>query len=206
MVGCCAHRSNQFMGYVLSLSRLPVQFLIRGYIGTGRPIAIADNQFDTAVPSCDALSGEDLTHAPPRSFVYGHLCRLVQLRGKMGDVLNNLVKRKPDQYPVDMELSELQSQMTSFYHALPPSLVFNIHNFRRFSTHNQAAVFLLLHVMFHSVITLLHRPSLLRSFTPDVALPLANNVDLSRSVSCPSLHLYSGFASDGGQTVRTLYR
>lgn len=101
----------------------------------------------------------------------------------MGDVLNNLVKRKSSEYPVDMELSELQSQMTSFYQSLPPSLVFTIQNFRRFSNHEQASTFLLLHVMFHSVITTLHRPSLLRSFTPDVALPLASNVDLSRSVS-----------------------
>lgn len=39
--------------------------------------------------------------------------------------------------------------------------------------------------MFHSVITLLHRPSLLQNFTPDVTLPLAASIDLSRSVRFP---------------------
>ena len=75
--------------------------------------------------------------------------------------------------------------MTMFYQSLPPSLIFNIQNFRRYSCHNQAAVFLLLHAMFHSVITLLHRPSLLQNFTPDVTLPLETSIDLSRSVRSP---------------------
>ncbi|CAE6418786.1 unnamed protein product [Rhizoctonia solani] len=149
--------------------------------GTGRPIAIADDQFDTALPVVSQES-EDPAKPPSASFVFGHLCRLVQLRGKLGDVLNNKVKR---QSSLDLnetfELSQLQHQMTAFYQSLPPSLVFNIQNFRRYSCHNQAAVFLLLHAMFHSVITLLHRPSLLQNFTPDVTLPLATSIDLSRS-------------------------
>ncbi|QRV87544.1 ubiquinol-cytochrome C reductase complex 14kD subunit [Ceratobasidium sp. AG-Ba] len=149
--------------------------------GTGRPIAIADDQFDTALPALTSTS-EDSSHPPPTSFVFGHLCRLVQLRGKLGDVLNNKVKR-PGALDLDetFELSQLQHQMTTFYQSLPPSLVFNIQNFRRYSCHNQAAIFLLLHAMFHSVITLLHRPSLLQNFTPDVTLPLATSIDLSRS-------------------------
>ncbi|KAG8762808.1 hypothetical protein FRC11_007682 [Ceratobasidium sp. 423] len=149
--------------------------------GTGRPIAIADDQFDTALPAV-SQENEDPAKPPSTSFVFGHLCRLVQLRGKLGDVLNNKVKR---QSSLDLnetfELSQLQHQMTAFYQSLPPSLVFNIQNFRRYSCHNQAAVFLLLHAMFHSVITLLHRPSLLQNFTPDVTLPLATSIDLSRS-------------------------
>ncbi|KAG9123135.1 hypothetical protein FRC07_000189 [Ceratobasidium sp. 392] len=106
-----------------------------------------------------------------------------RLRGKLGDVLNNKVKRQGSPLDLDetFELSQLQHQMTSFYQSLPPSLVFNIQNFRRYSCHNQAAIFLLLHAMFHSVITLLHRPSLLQNFTPDVTLPLATSIDLSRS-------------------------
>lgn len=101
----------------------------------------------------------------------------------MGDVLNNqAVRRKDKEYPVGMELSELQSHMTFFYQSLPPTLLFTMQNFRRFSKHEQAPTFILLHVMFHSVITLLHRPALLRSFTPNVALPIASNIDLSRSV------------------------
>ncbi|KAG9102690.1 hypothetical protein FRC06_001437 [Ceratobasidium sp. 370] len=149
--------------------------------GTGRPIAIADDQFDTALPTL--TSNEDPSKPPSTSFVFGHLCSLVQLRGKLGDVLNNNVKRQGSPLDLDetFELSQLQLQMTTFYQSLPPSLVFNIQNFRRYSCHNQAAVFLLLHAMFHSVITLLHRPSLLQNFTPDVTLPLATSIDLSRS-------------------------
>ncbi|KAF8708956.1 Fungal specific transcription factor domain, partial [Rhizoctonia solani] len=149
--------------------------------GTGRPIAIADEQFDTALPAV-SQENEDPTKPPSTSFVFGHLCRLVQLRGKLGDVLNNKVKRQGSlDLDETFELSQLQHQMTVFYQSLPPSLVFNIQNFRRYSCHNQAAVFLLLHAMFHSVITLLHRPSLLQNFTPDVTLPLATSIDLSRS-------------------------
>ncbi|CCO26563.1 putative transcriptional regulatory protein C530,05 [Rhizoctonia solani AG-1 IB] len=149
--------------------------------GTGRPIAIADDQFDTALPAV-SQENEDHTKPPSTSFVFGHLCRLVQLRGKLGDVLNNKVKRQGSlDLDETFELSQLQHQMTMFYQSLPPSLIFNIQNFRRYSCHNQAAVFLLLHAMFHSVITLLHRPSLLQNFTPDVTLPLATSIDLSRS-------------------------
>lgn len=101
----------------------------------------------------------------------------------MGDILNDLVNRNPPEYLMDMDLSELQSQMVNFYQSLPPSLVFNIRNFRRFSNHDQAATFLLMHLIFHSVIILLQRPGLLRGSTPNLALTLAGNVDLSRSVS-----------------------
>ncbi|EUC67392.1 C6 transcription factor [Rhizoctonia solani AG-3 Rhs1AP] len=149
--------------------------------GTGRPIAIADDQFDTALPAA-SQDNEDPSKPPSTSFVFGHLCRLVQLRGKLGDVLNNKIKRQGSlDLDETFELSQLQNQMTVFYQSLPPSLIFNIQNFRRYSCHNQAAVFLLLHAMFHSVITLLHRPSLLQNFTPDVTLPLATSIDLSRS-------------------------
>lgn len=149
-------------------------------------------QFDTVLPTSDSSAAEDFSQPPPPSFVYGHLCRLVQLRGKMGDVLNNqAVKRKDKEYPVGMELSELQSHMTFFYQSLPPTLLFTMQNFKRFSKHDQAATFILLHVMFHSVITLLHRPALLRSFTPNVALPIASNVDLSRSVSASSSYRWT---------------
>ncbi|KAG8928943.1 hypothetical protein FRC01_005150 [Tulasnella sp. 417] len=148
--------------------------------GTGRPIAIADDQFDVGLPLCPVDPHENITQPPPPSLVFGQLASLVQLRGKIGDVLNNLVKKSNDM-TLEMELTQLQYEMTTWYQNLPPSLVFNIHNFRRFSHHKQSPIFLLLHCMFHSVITLLHRPSLLQRFTPAVALPLANSIDMSRS-------------------------
>ncbi|KAG9082071.1 hypothetical protein FS749_007133, partial [Ceratobasidium sp. UAMH 11750] len=67
--------------------------------GTGRPIAIADDQFDTALPTLTC--SEDPSSPPSTSFVFGHLCRLVQLRGKLGDVLNNKVKRQGS--PLDLD-------------------------------------------------------------------------------------------------------
>ncbi|KAG8906055.1 hypothetical protein FRB99_007712 [Tulasnella sp. 403] len=148
--------------------------------GTGRPIAIADNQFDIALPFTPLDPNEDISQPPPPTLVFAHLASLVQLRGKMGDVLNNLVKKNADTI-VEMELSQLQYEMTAWYQNLTPSLVFSIHNFRRFSHHKQAPIFLLLHCMFHSVVALLHRPSLLQCFTPEVTMPLANSIDLSRS-------------------------
>ncbi|KAG8996537.1 hypothetical protein FRB94_008208 [Tulasnella sp. JGI-2019a] len=148
--------------------------------GTGRPIAIADDQFDTILPLPPHDGREDIGTAPSPSLVFGHLASLVMLRGKMGDVLNSLVKRNSD-IVIELELNQLQYEMTTWYQSLPSTLVFNIHNFRRFSSHNQSSTFLLLHCMFHSVITLLHRPSLLQRFTPDVTLPLVNSLDLSRS-------------------------
>ncbi|KAG8889435.1 hypothetical protein FRB98_004331 [Tulasnella sp. 332] len=148
--------------------------------GTGRPIAIADDQFDTILPLPPNDGREDLGTPPSPSLVFGHLASLVMLRGKMGDVLNSLVKRNSD-IVIELELNQLQYEMTTWYQSLPSTLVFNIHNFRRFSSHNQSSTFLLLHCMFHSVVTLLHRPSLLQRFTPDVTLPLVNSLDLSRS-------------------------
>ncbi|KAG8969247.1 hypothetical protein FRC03_003772 [Tulasnella sp. 419] len=148
--------------------------------GTGRPIAIADDQFDTALPV--PFHADDVTKPPPISMVFGQLCGLVQLRGRLGDVLNNLVKRHSETSgSVELQLTQLQYEMTAWYQSLSPSLVFNIQNFRRFVAHQQSSIFLLLHCMFHSVITLLHRPSLLQSFTPEVAISLSNSIDVSRS-------------------------
>jgi hypothetical protein len=74
--------------------------------GTGRPIAIPDDAFDTEPPFVPPLQhGYNHTTPPPPGYVFGHLCRLVQLRGRMGDLINNTVKRKLNTSPVDLELT-----------------------------------------------------------------------------------------------------
>ncbi|KZP01230.1 hypothetical protein CALVIDRAFT_552314 [Calocera viscosa TUFC12733] len=150
--------------------------------GTGRPIAIPDDAFDTEPPFVPPLQhGYNHTHPPPPGYVFGHLCRLVQLRGRMGDLINNTVKRKLNTSPVDLELTSLQYEMMAFYASLPNDLQFNLANFKLYFQANQGALFLLLHVMFHSVLIVLHRPQLLEDFTPDVPRASMPSVELSRS-------------------------
>ncbi|KAG8893767.1 hypothetical protein FRC00_010081, partial [Tulasnella sp. 408] len=72
--------------------------------GTGRPIAIADDQFDVGLPHSPVDPHENITQPPPPSLVFGQLASLVQLRGKIGDVLNNLVKKSNDM-TLEMELT-----------------------------------------------------------------------------------------------------
>ena len=72
-------------------------------------ILLTVQQFDTALPAVTSAN-EDPTKPPSTSFVFGHLCRLVQLRGKLGDVLNNKVKRQGSPLDLDetFELSWVQ--------------------------------------------------------------------------------------------------
>jgi hypothetical protein len=73
--------------------------------------------------------------------------------------------------------------MMAFYASLPNDLQFNLANFKLYFQASQGALFLLLHVMFHSVLIVLHRPQLLEDFTPDVPRASMPSVELSRSVS-----------------------
>ncbi|EJT96846.1 hypothetical protein DACRYDRAFT_112461 [Dacryopinax primogenitus] len=150
--------------------------------GTGRPIAIPDDAFDTEPPFVPPMQhGYNRSTPPPPGYVFGHLCRLVQLRGRMGDLINNTVKRKLNTSPVDLELTSLQYEMMAFYASLPNDLQFNLANFKLYFQASQGALFLLLHVMFHSVLIVLHRPQLLEDFTPDVPRASMPSVELSRS-------------------------
>jgi hypothetical protein len=84
--------------------------------------------------------------------------------------------------------SSVQQDLTRLYQALPVSLQFNVQSFAVAFRCNSSSSFLLLHLLFHSVITLLHRPSLLKEFTPTLSLPFESSLELSRSVS---LHISS---------------
>ena len=61
-------------------------------------------KFDTLLPFTPVDTHEDVSKPPPPSLVFGHLASLVQLRGKMGDVLNNLVKKDAN-LTLEMELT-----------------------------------------------------------------------------------------------------
>ncbi|KAG8863081.1 hypothetical protein FRB96_009261 [Tulasnella sp. 330] len=173
--------------------------------GTGRPIAIADDQvgsdflsnlrvmlpnttlssgskFDTILPLPPNDGREDLGTPPSPSLVFGHLASLVMLRGKMGDVLNSLVKRNSD-IVIELELNLQYPQLPPFFKSQSvfyiSATALHVPLVRK--KMQEAVSPWLTRDLIPSVVTLLHRPSLLQRFTPDVTLPLVNSLDLSRS-------------------------
>lgn len=141
--------------------------------GTGRPVTIRDKEVEIDFPSEEA----SLTYPPP----FPALIRIVQLYGRITDLLNSI----NDVHMVTAEtlsrLLGMEAELTRIYQRLSPNIHFNVQNFRYYSSINQSAVFLLLHFWFHTLIVLLHRPTLLIAFEGRVQELFPKSRELSMS-------------------------
>lgn len=141
--------------------------------GTGRPVTIRDGEVEIDFPSEEA----SLVYPPP----FPALIRVVRLYGRITDLLNSI----SDVHMVTAEtlgrLSGMEAELTKIYQRLSPNIHFNVQNFRYYSSTNQSAVFLLLHFWFHTLIVLLHRPTLLIAFEGRVQELFPNSRELSMS-------------------------
>ena len=127
--------------------------------GAGRRVTIADRDVEIDLPTseeCHASRVESRAQTHP----WPYLIQLLRHRGAISDILN--------EREVTLEQSlELVNQgkhgMAQFFHQLPAGLRFNVTNLRCYSQSHLAPILVMIHCMFHSIICLLHRPSLLRS-------------------------------------------
>lgn len=139
--------------------------------GTGRPVTIRDKEVEIDFPNEEAGS----TYPPP----FPALIRIVQLYGRITDLLNSINDVDMVTGEILNRLSEMELELTVIYQQLSPNLHLNVLNFQYYSSINQSAVFLLLHLWFHTLIVLLHRPTLLIAFEERVQALLPNTRELS---------------------------
>lgn len=126
--------------------------------GTGRPVTLRDRDIEISFPSLDEV---DSTGWP---LPYPALIRVIHLYGRVTDLLNR-IRSPADVTPeLQRQLVAWEDRLTNIYQNLSPKLHFNAVNFQQYVKLNQGTNFLLLHCWFHTLIVLLHQPTLLRTF------------------------------------------
>lgn len=143
--------------------------------GTGRPVTLRDRDIEISFPSLDEVdsSGWPLP--------YPALIRIIHLYGRVTDLLNRI--RSADDITADLQkqLGAWEDRLTGIYQNLSPKLHFNAVNFQQYVKLNQGTNFLLLHCWFHTLIVLLHQPTLLRTFEGTPQSLSTNSRELSMS-------------------------
>jgi hypothetical protein len=145
--------------------------------GTGRPVTLRDRDIEISFPSLDEV---DQVSGWPLPFPA--LIRIVHLYGRVTDLLNSIKEKSDITEDLRKQLDTLEHHLTEIYQNLSPKLHFNAVNFQHYVKLNQGPNFLLLHCWFHTLIVLLHQPTLLKTFEGS-AQPLSNN---SRELSMSS--------------------
>ncbi len=145
--------------------------------GTGRPVTLRDCDIEISFPSLDEV---DPTSGWPLPFPA--LIRIIHLYGRVTDLLNRIKTTSDINDDLQKQLGALEDHLTLIYQNLSPKLHFNAINFQHYAKSKQGTTFLLLHYWFHTLIVLLHQPTLLKSFE-GASQPLSPN---SRELSMSS--------------------
>lgn len=144
--------------------------------GTGRPVTIRDRDIEISFPSLD---GVDSASGWPLPFPA--LIRIIHLYGRVTDLLNRVRDVSDITRDLQKQLDALENRLTEIYQNLSPKLHFNAVNFQQYVKFNQGTNFLLLHCWFHTLIVLLHQPTLLKPFEGSPQSLSANSRELSMS-------------------------
>lgn len=145
--------------------------------GTGRPVTLRDRDIEISFPSLDEVDPASGSPLP-----FPALIRIVHLYGRVTDLLNSIKESSDITDDLRKQLDSLEYCLTEIYQNLSPKLHFNALNFQYYVKLNQGTNFLLLHCWFHTLIVLLHQPTLLKTFAGSTQ-PLSNN---SRELSMSS--------------------
>uniref|UniRef100_A0A060TE41 ARAD1D48906p n=1 Tax=Blastobotrys adeninivorans TaxID=409370 RepID=A0A060TE41_BLAAD len=142
--------------------------------GTGRMCSIPDCDLEY---SCDfgSITGPD---GESRTDPFPYLCRLLILMGKVSNYINSLSNKtdkmvragtnpsvspsslSPESWDMMETFSQFQHELSDFYNALPPDLLFDVQNFQQFSKIRYSQVFLLLHVWNQALVLAVHHPKI----------------------------------------------
>ncbi|KAF1844450.1 pathway-specific nitrogen regulator [Cucurbitaria berberidis CBS 394.84] len=144
--------------------------------GTGRPVTLHDSDIELSFPSLDEV---DTSSGWPLPFPA--LIRIIHLYGRVTDLLNRIRYATDITDDLQKQLGALEDRLTIIYQNLSPKLHFNAVNFQQYVKFNQGANFLLLHCWFHTLIVLLHQPTLLKTFEGTPQSLAANSRELSMS-------------------------
>lgn len=143
--------------------------------GTGRPVTLRDEDIDLPFPpySLDPESGWPLP--------FPALIRILHLYGRVTDLLNTIRDAKDVTPDMRRRLNEMESDLTNVYEGLDQRLTFNVFNFQHYVEAEQGANFVMVHFWFHTLIIILHQPTLLHSFEGSRLDLLPNSRELSMS-------------------------
>lgn len=126
--------------------------------GTGRPVTLRDRDIEISFPSLDEVDPASGSPSP-----YPALIRIIHLYGRVTDLLNRIRSATDITLDLQKQLAALEDRLTLIYQNLSPKLHFNAVNFQQYVKLRQGTNFLLLHCWFHTLIVLLHQPTLLKT-------------------------------------------
>ncbi|RUS22560.1 fungal-specific transcription factor domain-containing protein [Endogone sp. FLAS-F59071] len=162
---------------------------------TGRPQALDERDCEVLLPSEDQdwqndrpvvtemLNAGAVSEDPTSSILvsqrasmgpFAYLIRIIAILGRVSHYVN---RAKPRSAPLPIhpnsEFALLDQALTGWLLSLPSTLRYNPENVRSNTSHPSGGTFFLMHVVYHTVIVLLHRPNFaIRDLSePDMALP-----------------------------------
>ncbi|KAL1962399.1 hypothetical protein VTN77DRAFT_9738 [Rasamsonia byssochlamydoides] len=143
--------------------------------GTGRPVTLRDEDIELYFP---LQSESQLPNGWPAPFP--PLIRMIHLYGRVTDLINGIQEDHIDNDTLK-RLAAMESDLTGIYQRLSPKLHFNAVNFQAYVRAQEGTNFILLHFWFHTLIVLLHQPTLLNSFGGRMQQLYPNSRELSMS-------------------------
>ncbi|KAJ5088630.1 hypothetical protein N7456_012246 [Penicillium angulare] len=144
--------------------------------GTGRPVTLRDEDIELCFP---LQSESQLPNGWPSPFP--PLIRVIHLYGRVTDLINGIQDVKHVTPDTLKRLAGMESDLTGIYQRLSPKLHFNAANFQAYVKAKEGTNFILLHFWFHTLIVLLHQPTLLNSFGGSIQHLYPNSRELSMS-------------------------
>ncbi|KAJ5578644.1 uncharacterized protein N7459_007608 [Penicillium hispanicum] len=144
--------------------------------GTGRPVTLRDEDIELCFP---LQSESQLPNGWPAPFP--PLIRVIHLYGRVTDLINGIQDVNHVTPDTLKRLAGMESDLTGIYQRLSPRLHFNAANFQAYVKAKEGTNFILLHFWFHTLIVLLHQPTLLNSFGGTIQHLYPNSRELSMS-------------------------
>ncbi|QDS77721.1 hypothetical protein FKW77_004261 [Venturia effusa] len=144
--------------------------------GTGRPVTLRDEDIEVAFPLLDEINPDTGWPLP-----WPALIRIVHLYGRVSDVLNGIKEVSHVTPDVITRLATMEKNLTEIYQGLLPKLHFNAVNFQHYASVGEGTNFIMLHFWFHTLIVLLHQPTLLHTFEDEIQQLFPKSRELSMS-------------------------
>ncbi|EXJ61596.1 hypothetical protein A1O7_02024 [Cladophialophora yegresii CBS 114405] len=144
--------------------------------GVGRPVTLRDKDIEISFPY---RADKTIIGGYPDAFPA--MIQIVHMYGRVADVLNNIKDLSQVTPEVLKRLASMERDLTGFYQHLSPKLHFNATNFQQYVKAGHGTNFILLHFWFHTLIVLVHQPTLLHSFEGRIQQLFPDSRELSMS-------------------------
>ncbi|KAK5107529.1 hypothetical protein LTR62_001059 [Meristemomyces frigidus] len=144
--------------------------------GTGRRSTLRDKDIEISFPALNQLGSDSVWPAP-----FPALIRIVHLYGLVADLLNSITRPSDIVSNTPERLASMELQATKLYQGLSSRLHFDAVNFQHYVKAGEGTNFVLLHFWFHTLIILLHQPTLLKTFEGPMMQLFPNSQRLAMS-------------------------